>query len=380
MRNLSRRRLACATAMLLALSVPASQALLARPAAAADAAGQPAAGGAPSVPAHKPHVVIVATGGTIAGAGASAGNTASYEAGKVNIEALIANVPQIADVAEVTGEQVFRINSDDFTDEKLVELGKRVAAILKREDVDGVVVTHGTDTVEETAFFLNLVLKSDKPVVMVAAMRPSTAISADGPLNLLDAVTVAASKEAVGQGVLLTMNDMIQSGRDVTKRVNVVPSAFQDQWGPLGMIVEGKSYYFRAPVKRHGLGSEFDIDAITSLPLVTIAYGSGNMIPQVFDAAVAAGAKGIVTAGVGNGSIPSYLVDKLKAIRAEGVQIVRSSRVGDGIVLRNAEEKDDENDWVVANDLNPQKARLLTALAIQKGASSADLQRMFYQY
>lgn len=171
----------------------------------------------PVLAQDKPHVVIVATGGAIAGAGATAGATAA--------------VPQIADVAEVSGEQVFRINSDDFTDEKLVELGKRVSAILKQEDVDGVVVTHGADTVEETAFFLNLVLKSEKPVAMVAAMRPSTAISADGPLNLLNAVTVAASPEAAGKGVLLVMNDTIQSGRDVTKRVNVAPSAFQSQWG-----------------------------------------------------------------------------------------------------------------------------------------------------
>lgn len=335
---------------------------------------------APAIAADKPHIVIVATGGTIAGAGASAGNTASYEAGKVGVDALIAAVPEMSKVASVTGEQVFKINSDDFTDDKLVTLGKRVSALLKQDDVDGVVITHGTDTLEETSFFLNLVVKSDKPVVVVAAMRPSTAISADGPLNLLDAVTVAASPEARGKGVLVTMNDTIQSGRDVTKRVNVVPSAFQDQWGPLGMVVEGKSYWFRAPVKRHGTSSEFDIDRIDSLPLVTIAYGSGNMIPQVFDAMVAAGAKGIVTAGVGNGSIPTYLVDKLKAIRGQGVQIVRSSRVGDGIVLRNAEEKDDENDWVVANDLNPQKARILAALALAKGASSADLQRMFYEY
>lgn len=330
--------------------------------------------------ADKPHVVIVATGGTIAGAGASAGATASYEAGKVGVDALIAAVPQIAEVADVTGEQVFRINSDDFTDEKLVILGKRLSEILKQDDVDGVVVTHGTDTVEETAFFLNLVLKTDKPVVMVAAMRPSTAISADGPLNLLNAVTVAASPETAGKGVLLVTNDTIQSGRDVTKRVNVVPSAFQDQWGPLGMVVEGRTFYFRAPVKRHGTTSQFDIDSIDSLPLVTIAYGSGNMIPQVFDAMAAAGAKGVVVAGVGNGSIPTALVDTLNGIRGQGVQIVRSSRVGDGIVLRNAEEKDDENDWVVAHDLNPQKARILTALAIDSGASAADLQRMFYEY
>lgn len=330
--------------------------------------------------ARKPNVVILATGGTIAGAGADVSNSATYQAAKVPVDKLIAALPELAKVANVTGEQVFQIASESFTDAQLVQLGKRVSQLLKQSDVDGVVITHGTDTLEETAFFLNLVVKSDKPIVVVGSMRPSTAMSADGPINLLDAVTVAGSKQAVGKGVLVTMNDYIQSGRDVTKRTNVVPSAFSSQWGALGMIVEGKSYFFRSPAKRHNMDSEFDIDTIDSLPLVAIVYGSGTMYPGAYDAAVQAGAKAIIHAGTGNGSVPNYLVDKLKDIRSKGTLIIRSSRVGDGIVLRNAEQPDDDYDWVVAHDLNPQKAKILTALALTKSSDTKELQRMFWDY
>ncbi|MBE7201073.1 MAG: asparaginase [Parafilimonas terrae] len=330
--------------------------------------------------ARKPNVVVLATGGTIAGAGADAANSATYQAAKVPVDKLIAAVPAMSNVANVRGEQVFQIASESFTDAQLVQLGKRVSALLKQDDVDGVVITHGTDTLEETALFLDLVVRSDKPIVVVGSMRPSTAISADGALNLLDAVTVAGSKEAVGKGVMVTMNDQIQAGRDVTKRVNVVPSAFYSQWGPLGMVVEGKTYFFRASAKRHGKASEFDIDQIDSLPLVAVVYGSGNMYPGAYTAAVDAGAKAIVNAGTGNGSVAGYLVDTLKDIRSKGTLIVRSSRVGDGIVLRNAEQPDDKYDWVVAHDLNPQKAKILTAVALTKTSDTKELQRIFWEY
>lgn len=330
--------------------------------------------------AHKPNVVIIATGGTIAGAGADATNSASYASAKVPVDKLIAAVPQITTVANVRGEQAFQIGSESFTDAKLIQLAKRVSTLLKQDDVDGVVITHGTDTLEETAFFLNLVVKSDKPIVVVGSMRPSTALSADGALNLLDAVTVAGSKEAIGKGVTVTMNDYIQSGRDVTKRINVVPNAFFSQWGPLGMIVEGKTYFYRTLAKRHNTSSEFDIDQIDDLPLVGIVYGSGNMIPAVYDTEIQAGAKAIIHAGTGNGSVADYLVDKLKDIRAKGTIIVRSSRVPDGYVVRNAEQPDDKYDWVVSHDLNPQKAKLLTAVALTKTSDTKELQRIFWEY
>jgi glutamin-(asparagin-)ase len=330
--------------------------------------------------APKPRVVILATGGTIAGAGATAANSATYQAAKVPVDKLIAGVPELTDVAQVRGEQVFQIASESFTNDKLVTLAKRVSALAKEGEVDGIVVTHGTDTLEETAFFLNLVVHSDKPVVVVGSMRPGTAMSADGMLNLYNAVVVAGSAQSRGKGVLVAMNDEIHAGRDVAKRVNIKTNAFGSQWGPLGMVVEGQTYWFRSPAKRHTMGSEFDIDSIDKLPEVQIVYGSGNMALEMYDAVARSGAKAIVHAGTGNGSVANYAVDKLRALRSQGVQVVRSSRVGDGFVLRNSEQPDDKYDWVVAHDLNPQKAKILAAVALTKTTDSKELQRVFWQY
>jgi glutamin-(asparagin-)ase len=330
--------------------------------------------------APKPQVVIVATGGTIAGAGASATNSATYQAAKVPVDKLIAGIPELDGVARVRGEQAFQIASESFTNDKLLELGRRVSALVKDPQVDGVVITHGTDTLEETSFFLNLVIRSDKPVVLVGSMRPGTSMSADGMLNLYNAVVVAGSQDARGKGTLVVMNDQIHSGRDVTKRVNIQTSAFYSQWGPLGMVVEGRTYWFRAPAKTHTTRSEFDIDTIRTLPEVQVVYGTGNMAPELYKAAARAGARAIVHAGTGNGSVANYAVDTLKALRSEGIHIVRSSRVGDGFVLRNSEQPDDKYDWVVAHDLNPQKAKILAALALTRTGDTRELQRIFWQY
>jgi glutamin-(asparagin-)ase len=329
----------------------------------------------------KPQVVLLATGGTIAGAGASAANSATYQAAKVPVDKLIAGVPELAGVAQVRGEQVFQIASESFTNEHLLTLGKRVAALVKQPDVDGIVITHGTDTLEETAYFLNLTVHTDKPVVVVGSMRPSTALSADGVLNLLNAVTVAGDKTARGKGVLVVMNDEIHTGRDVTKSINIKTEAFKSPWGPLGMVVEGKSYWFRAPVKRHTNQSEFDIERITSLPAVEIAYGYGNASDTAPRAFAAKGLKALIHAGTGNGSVANAVVPALRELRAQGVQIIRSARVvGGGFVLRNAEQPDDQYDWVAAHDLNPQKARILAMVALAGGADSKALQRIFWEY
>jgi len=329
----------------------------------------------------KAHVVILATGGTIAGAGASTANSASYKAAKVPVDQLIASVPELKNVADVSGEQVFQIPSENFTNDNLLALGKRVSSLLKQKDVDGVVITHGTDTLEETAFFLNLVIPSDKPVVVVGSMRPGTAMSADGTLNLYDAVSLAASADAKGKGVLVAMNDDIFTGRDVSKSVNIHVNAFQSPWGPLGTIVEGKNYWFRAPVKRHTTGSEFNIDKISQLAPVEVVYGYGNMSDAPYTTFAKQGVKAIIHAGTGNGSVPSQIEPLLKELRGKGIQIIRSSRVNyGGFVLRNAEEQDDQNDWVVAHDLNPQKARILAAVALTTTNDSKELQRIFWEY
>ena len=327
------------------------------------------------------NVVILATGGTIAGAGASAANSATYQAAKVGIEQLIAGVPELSHLANVRGEQVMQIASESITNDNLLQLGRRVAELADDKDVDGIVITHGTDTLEETAYFLNLVEKTDKPIIVVGSMRPGTAMSADGMLNLYNAVAVASSKEARCKGVLVTMNDEIQSGRDVSKMINIKTEAFKSAWGPLGMVVEGKSYWFRLPAKRHTMDSEFDIKTIKSLPDVEIAYSYGNVSDTAYKALAQSGAKAIIHAGTGNGSVSSRVVPTLQALRKDGVQIIRSSHVNaGGFVLRNAEQPDDKYDWVVAHDLNPQKARILAMVALTKTNDSKELQRMFWEY
>ena len=329
----------------------------------------------------KPNVVILATGGTIAGAGADVTNSATYQAAKVPVDKLIAGIPQLNEIANVRGEQVFQVASESLRNENLLTLGHRVSELLKRDDVDGVVITHGTDTTEETAYFLNLVIHSDKPIVVVASMRPGTAMSADGTLNLYNAVSVAGNKDSRGRGVLVVMNDEINSGRDVAKTINIRPDAFKSPWGDLGMIVEGKTYWFRRLDKRHTSNSEFDIDKMTSLPLVEIAYAGGNVNDTAYRAFAQAGAKAIVHAGPGNGSVSGTLVLVLQELRAKGIHIIRSSHVnGGGFVLRNAEQPDDKYDWLVAHDLNPQKARILASVALTRTNDTKELQRIFMQY
>lgn len=371
-KNVFRQTLLAATlATLSILSVPGA-------ALAQDAT--PAAATAAKTQTAKPNVVVLATGGTIAGAGASTVNSATYTAAKVPVDKLLAGLPELANVANVRGEQVFQIASESFTNDNLLTLAKRVSALTKQSDVDGIVITHGTDTLAETAYFLSLTVHTDKPIAVVGSMRPGTALSADGALNLLNAVSVAGSKDARGKGVFVTMNDEINTARDVNKDINIQTSAFHSQWGPLGMVVEGKNYWFRAPVKRHTNNSEFNIDNIDKLPQVDIVYAYGSVQPTAVNALVDAGAKAIVHAGTGNGSVADRIVKPLQDARGKGVLIVRSSRVPYGFVLRNAEQPDDKYDWVVAHDMRPEKARLLTMLALTKGANTKELQRMFWEY
>lgn len=367
-------------AVALALAGCASQPGASQAPAAAAPATAPAPAPAPTAQAGKPNVVVLATGGTIAGAGASAVNSATYTAAKVPVDKLLAGLPELSNIANVSGEQVFQIASESFTNKELLTLARRVNELAKQPGVDGIVVTHGTDTLEETGYFLNLVVPTDKPIVMVGSMRPGTAISADGALNLLGAVATAASKDSAGKGVLVSMNDNIDSARDVAKLTNIKTNAFASQWGPLGMVVEGKTYWFRAPVKRHTRGSEFNIEQITDLPAVDIVYGYGNVPATAIDALGKAGVKAIVHAGTGNGSVADRIVPKLNELRQKGVIVVRSSRVPAGFVLRNAEQPDDKYDWVVAHDLNPQKARLLAAVALTKTQDTKQLQRIFWEY
>ncbi len=330
---------------------------------------------------HLANVMILATGGTIAGTGASSTTTVGYTAATVGVERLIAAVPELAKVASVKGEQVFQIASENMNNDYWLVLAKRVNVLLARADVDGIVITHGTDTLEETAYFLDLVVKSRKPVVLVGAMRPSTALSADGPINLYNAVLLAASADAVGKGVLVAMNDQIHAARDVTKTNTSTLDSFKTtELGLLGYIQGSKPFFYRTSSRKHTAEAEFDISNLATLPQVDIVYGYANMGPVALDAFVAAGAKGIIHAGVGDGSLASRVTPALISAHKKGVVIVRASRVGQGIVARNGEANDDELDFVVSDTLNAQKARILLMLALTKTSNTKDIQRMFYLY
>jgi L-asparaginase/glutamin-(asparagin-)ase len=326
-------------------------------------------------------VTILATGGTIAGSGATSTTTVGYTAATVGVDSLIAAVPELAKVADVKGEQVFQIASENMSNEHWLKLAKRVNTLLADPAVDGIVITHGTDTLEETAYFLDLTVKSHKPVVLVGAMRPGTALSADGPINLYNAVLLAASKEAVGKGVLVAMNDQIHAARDVTKTNTSTPDSFKTpELGMLGYIQGNKPYFYHVSARKHTADTEFDVSKLDALPQVDIVYGYANVSPVALNALVAAGAKGIIHAGVGDGSLATPVKAGLIAARKQGVLIVRSSRVGQGIVARNGEANDDELDFVASDTLNPQKARILLMLALTKTSDSKQIQRMFYTY
>ncbi|HTK42998.1 MAG TPA: type II asparaginase [Gemmatimonadales bacterium] len=345
------------------------------------AAGSRARAGAQAAPKGPlPNVVVLATGGTIAGAAAT-DVQAAYTSGQVGVEQLLAAVPQAKKLANLRGEQISNIGSQDMNDEVWVKLAMRINELLAMPDVAGVVVTHGTDTIEETAYFLNLVVKSKKPVVMTAAMRPSTALSADGPLNFFNAVAVAASKEAAGRGVLVVVNDWIHGASSLTKTSTTAVQTFLSPIsGLIGTIAYGEIEWYRGPVGRNTATSEFTVDKNTTLPRVDIIMAYENMDGAIIDAAVASGAKGLVIAGVGNGNMTTAAVTALAAQAKKGIVCVRSSRVVTGQVGRNVEVDDDKNGFVASLGHNPQKARVLLRLALTKTKDPKTIQRYFDEY
>jgi len=329
---------------------------------------------------NKANVVILATGGTIAGAAAT-GTQAGYTSGAVNIDTMIAGVPGITDLANIKGEQISNVGSQDITFDIMLTLARRINELAKSPGVDGIVITHGTDTMEDTAFFLNLTVKTDKPVVMVGSMRPSTAVSADGPLNLYNAVGVAADPKAAGRGVLVVMNDWIQGAHSLTKTSTTAVQTFMSPLrGLVGTANYGKNDYFTRPEWKHTTQSEFDITGVTTLPRVDIIYASADMSPDLIDCAAANGAKGVVIAGVGNGNMNKASVTAAANAVKKGVVVVRSSRVVTGSVGRNVELNDDELGFIASDELNPQKARILLTLALLGKRTPEQLQQLFYTY
>ncbi len=330
--------------------------------------------------ARKPNVIILATGGTIAGA-APTGAQAGYTSGAVTIDAMLKAVPGITDLANIKGEQISNVGSQDMTFDIMLTLAKRINELARSPDVDGIVITHGTDTMEETAFFLNLTAKTDKPIVLVGSMRPSTAISADGPLNLYNAVGVAADPGARGRGVLVAMNDWIHGAHSLTKTSTTAVQTFLSPLrGLVGVSTYGRNDFYTSPEWKHTTQSEFDVSQVTKLPRVDIIYAYADMSPDLIDAAVANGARGIVIAGVGNGNMNKPSVAAAANAVKKNVVVVRSSRVATGAVGRNVEIDDDKLGFIASDELNPQKSRILLTLALLKKRDPKNLQNLFMTY
>ncbi|OSM54377.1 L-asparaginase [Campylobacter jejuni subsp. jejuni] len=327
----------------------------------------------------KSRIAILGTGGTIAGFIDSTIATTGYTAGAIDIDVLIKAVLQIRDLADISWEQIANIDSSNMCDEIWLRLAKKIAKLFA-EGIDGVVITHGTDTMEETAYFLNLTIKSDKPVVLVGAMRPSTAISADGPKNLYNAVALVANKEAKNKGVMVAINDKILSARGVVKTHSLNVDAFSSpDFGDLGYIVDGKVFFYNNVTKAHTKNAPFDVSKLTSLPKVDILYsysndGSGVAAKALFEH----GTKGIVVAGSGAGSIHKNQKDVLKELLKKGLKVVVSSRVVAGCVA--VSDSDEKLGFISAEDLNPQKARVLLILALTKTSDPKKIQEYFLKY
>ena len=329
---------------------------------------------------EKPNVVILATGGTIAGAGAT-GTQSGYTSGAVGIDTMVRAVPGIEKLATIKGEQISNVGSQDMSFEIMLKLARRINELLPTPGVDGIVITHGTDTMEETAYFLNLTVKSDKPVVLVGSMRPSTAVSADGPLNLYNAVAVAADPRARGRGVLVVLNDHIHAAHSLTKTSTTAIQTFMSPLrGLVGVSAYGKNDWYNTPPWKHTTQSEFDVSKATKLPRVDIVFACADMSPDLIDASVSAGAKGIVIAGVGNGNMNKASLDAAARAVKKGVVVVRSSRVATGMVDRNVEVNDDELGFVASDELNPQKSRILLSLALLNNHPPSQLQALFRLY
>ena len=328
----------------------------------------------------KPKIRIIATGGTIAGISTTSASSA-YTAGQVGIQTLLDAVPQILDLADVTGEQLVNIGSQDMNDEVWLKLAKRVNQILNEEDYDGVVITHGTDTMEETAYFLNLTVKSDKPVILAGSMRPSNAIGADGPANLYNAVAAAVSPACKGLGVLCCMNNQLLDAKTVIKTHTIDCDTFEGgPSGIIGYIFNGQAHILQTPNNKHTEDSVFDVSHLDKLPKVGIVYGYANASPLPMKAFVDAHFDGIVLAGVGDGNFYKDVFDVAVKAQKQGIQIVRSSRCPTGPTCLNSEVDDSKHHFVASLDLNPQKARVLLMLALTKTHDWEEIQKFFMEY
>ena len=330
----------------------------------------------------KPRIAIVATGGSIAGVGPDRLDFILYpELGEhITIEQSLDRIPEGADIAEITAEDLVSVGSTAIGPEEWLRLAQRINTLLEGDGTDGIVVTHGTATLEETAYFLHLTVKSRKPVVVTGAMRPPTALGTDADLNLLDAIRVAASPVSAGMGVLTVLNNEIQCARDVVKTNTFRVETFKpNELGFLGYAdSDGQVVMYRAPLRRHTTATEFDVSSMDSLPRVDIVYCYAGSDELLVDAVRVNQSDGLVLAGFGGGSFPPRAIEAAAKAVKEGMPVVLASRSINGRVVMTPRK--DEQGFIVSDNLQPQKARILLALALSTTHDRADIQRMFAEY
>lgn len=328
--------------------------------------------------AELPNITILATGGTIAGSQQNA-NSSAYQAGQLNIETLIEAVPEMKALANIKGEQIVKIGSQDMSDSVWLKLVKAINQQCAA--TDGFVITHGTDTMEETAYFLDMTVKCEKPVVLVGAMRPATEKSADGPLNLYNSIVAAKDPKSAGRGVLVAMNDVVLGARDVTKTSTTAVQTFSSpNFGSLGYVHNSKVDYERSPESKHTVNTPFNVNELNELPKVGIIYAYANMPTEPLKALLDAGYQGIVVAGVGNGNMNAENLALLEEAAKKGVAVVRSSRVPTGYTTRDAEVDDSKYGFAASGTLNPQKARVLLQLALTQTKDIKTIQQYFEDF
>ncbi|ARP88396.1 asparaginase [Bordetella genomosp. 9] len=331
------------------------------------------------MPEHRalPTVTVLGTGGTIAGAPV-AGLRVGYVPGTIDIESLLDGVPGLASLANLRAEQVANIGSQDMRHDVWQGLATRVSALQQDTDIDGIVVTHGTDTLEETAWFLELAVPLRKPLVLTGAMRPATALGSEGPANLYAAVAVARDEAAQGRGALVLMNEHIHHARDVQKIAASGIAAFASPTrGPAGIVqAGGPLFYGTARPRAHYPWQSAPLPPVEQWPRVGVVYAHADMQPDLIDF-MASRYQGIVLAGVGDGNASQAAFQAIGRATGQGVAVVRASRTASGHVQRNTEVDDDALGTVAAGDLSPQKARILLTLALMSTRDAGALQRCF---
>ncbi len=323
-------------------------------------------------------IAIIGTGGTIAGTGQK-GKTVAYQAGEMTINQVVSSIPMIQDIAYIREYQLLNVDSNEMGPEQWMELSNFINKLVLDDTIDGFVITHGTDTLDETAYFLTLTLHTDKPVVITGAMRPATATSADGPHNLYQAVCLATHYEAYGQGVMGLFSNTIYSGRDIQKITNFKIDAFdQKSFGCLGYMQDDEVYFFTCSFKYHTLGSRFSATEYYKLPSVGIAYFYAGADENIlYD--LAKNHEGIVIVGSGNGNYSQKWLNAINDLSRKGIIFVRSSRVAQGIVF-NDEIFDPNQYCIPANTLTPQKARVLLMLALSQTRDREEIKAIFKEY